>query len=56
MKGVQCHEIFGGIALKNHTFYAFHLKWYSIMYVFIIFILCNAAWCLQDWKHLILVA
>ena len=20
MKGVQCYELFGGIALKNHTF------------------------------------
>ena len=23
MKGVQCYELFGGIALKNHTF-SFH--------------------------------
>ena len=21
MKGVQCYELFGGIALKNHTFF-----------------------------------
>ena len=21
VKGVQCYELFGGIALKNHTFY-----------------------------------
>ena len=21
MKGVQCYELFGGIALKNHTFH-----------------------------------
>ena len=24
MKGVQCSELFGGIALKNHTFSFFH--------------------------------
>ena len=25
MKGVQCYELFGGIALKNHTFsFFFH--------------------------------
>ena len=25
MKGVQCYELFGGIALKNHTFsFSFH--------------------------------
>ena len=23
MKGVQCYELFGGIALKNHTFFFF---------------------------------
>ena len=23
MKGVQCYELFGGIALKNHTFFIF---------------------------------
>ena len=26
MKGVQCYELFGGIALKNHAFsFSFHL-------------------------------
>ena len=25
MKGVQCYELFGGIALKNHTF-SFHFS------------------------------
>ena len=25
MKGVQCYELFGGIALKNHAFSFFHL-------------------------------
>ena len=25
MKGVQCYELFGGIALKNHTFSFFTL-------------------------------
>ena len=24
VKGVQCYELFGGIALKNHTFSFFH--------------------------------
>ena len=23
MKGVQCYELFGGIALKNHAFFIF---------------------------------
>ena len=26
MKGVQCYELFGGIALKIHTFSFFHFK------------------------------
>ena len=27
MKGVQCHELFGGIELKNHTFsFHFHMS------------------------------
>ena len=25
MKGVQCYELFGGIALKNHTFSFFFI-------------------------------
>ena len=33
MKGVQCYELFGGIALKNHTFsfFMWHIrnKFYS---------------------------
>ena len=24
MKGVQCYELFGGIALKNHAFFIFY--------------------------------
>ena len=28
MKGVQCYELFGGIALKNHTFSFFINIWY----------------------------
>ena len=28
MKGVQCYELFGGIALKNHTFSIFFFKLY----------------------------
>ena len=26
MKGVQCYELFGGIALKIHTFFHFHFS------------------------------
>ena len=29
MKGVQCYELFGGIALKNHTF-SFSFQWLSL--------------------------
>ena len=31
MKGVQCYEFFGGIALKNHAFTFFHLSLTVIM-------------------------
>ena len=39
MKGVQCYELFGGIALKIHTFF-FHFQvhiefQYKINYIFI---------------------
>ena len=30
MKGVQCYELFGGIALKNHTF-SFHFIFISVL-------------------------
>ena len=26
MKCVQCYELFGGIALKNHAFFSFYVK------------------------------
>ena len=26
MNGVQCYELFGGIALKNHAFSFFHIS------------------------------
>ena len=29
MKGVQCYELFGGIALKNHAF-----SFFSFIYIF----------------------
>ena len=32
MKGVQCYELFGGIALKIHTFSFFHFL-YAIVYL-----------------------
>ena len=31
MKGVQCYELFGGIALKNHTF-SFFISLYNAVY------------------------
>ena len=31
MKGVQCYEIFGGIALKNHAF-SFHLEYANVIW------------------------
>ena len=31
MKGVQCYELFGGIALKNHAF-SFHFHICAIKY------------------------
>ena len=30
MKGVQCYELFGGIALKNHAFSFFICKKFSL--------------------------
>ena len=35
MKGVQCYELFGGIALKNHTFSFFFLEIIIIMFIFV---------------------
>ena len=54
MKGVQCYELFGGIALKIHTFsffISFHFVSYFCQYlaimslrdnslVFVLFLLC----------------
>ena len=31
VKGVQCYELFGGIALKIHTFSFFHFHFHLIM-------------------------
>ena len=31
MKGVQCYELFGGIALKNHTFSFFMSDWFPVL-------------------------
>ena len=46
MKGVQCYELFGGIALKIHTFSLLILVLYSnvILYCILlcIFYKCNA--------------
>ena len=33
MNGVECYELFGGIALKNHAFsfhFSFHFMWHRI--------------------------
>ena len=38
VKGVQCYELFGGIALKNHTFsffFHFFLRCFSIGRIFV---------------------
>ena len=49
MKGVQCYELFGGIALKNHTFSlisanAFYFHALSLfidtLFVYFIFFIC----------------
>ena len=42
MKGVQCNELFGGIALINHTFFNFTLDLCNvIMYIMhFLFMLC----------------
>ena len=32
MKGVQCYELLGGIALKIHTF-SFHFNFYAVIVV-----------------------
>ena len=34
MKDVQCYELFGGIALKNHAF-SFHLYWINARLTFL---------------------
>ena len=36
MKGVQCYELFGGIALKNHTFSFFSYKTHNAIYPYIV--------------------
>ena len=33
MKGVQCYELFGGIALKNHTFSFFFFSYRIAKYI-----------------------
>ena len=32
MKGVQCYELFGGIALKNHAFFGLFVLYMSCVY------------------------
>ena len=44
MKGVQCYELFGGIALKNHTFSFFHIV---LAYLMLFAALSNAV-CLYN--------
>ena len=38
MKDVQCYELFGGIALKNHAFSLFH---YIACFIFTCFLVEN---------------
>ena len=33
MKDVQCYELFGGIALKNHAFSFISFSWISLSFV-----------------------
>ena len=39
MKGIQCYELFGGIALKNHAFLFFHIYIYNVDNVYDIHII-----------------
>ena len=41
MKGVQCYELFGGIALKIHTFSVFSFFHLNIIYIIDIFVMCS---------------
>ena len=41
MKGVQCYELFGGIALKNHTFsFSFFSRSFYVYITVLTFNLC----------------
>ena len=42
MKGVQCYELFGGIALKNHTF-SFHFHFHIMLYIVLAYLMLFAA-------------
>ena len=43
MKGVQCYELFGGIALKIHTFSYIYITHKTIMHLPYIYISANAS-------------
>ena len=46
MKGVQCYELFGGIALKIHTFSFFNIKGVLSMYAPIVkCVMCECVMC-----------
>ena len=38
MKDVQCYELFGGIALKNHAF-SFFITFYYLLLILMIFVI-----------------
>ena len=47
MKGVQCYELFGGIALKMHTFSFFFHFHVMLAYLMLFAALCHAV-CLYN--------
>ena len=52
MKGVQCYELFGGIALKNHTFSHFFIV---LAYLMLFAALPNAV-CLHNASFLPMIS
>ena len=50
MKGVQCYELFGGIALKNHTFFRkmFFCFFYIVLAFLMLFDALSNAVCLYN--------
>ena len=49
MKGVQCYELFGGIALKNHafSFHSFLLRSHTAISL-VEYVLCTVSTCIAE--------